>query len=285
VNPSDRGDPFHVGERLVQDLTGTRAKADKLAVLFDVRPSPTTQVFLASVRTVVLGGADDEQRCWATLLTGAPGFVHYAAPVVIIAALPGRADPLRRCRPGDLVGMLAIDMPRRHRFRINGRVRRWGPESLDIAVERVYGNCAKYINTGALRDPPLGSRQVTGQGEELTAAQQGWIRGARTLFIASMNPGQGADASHRGGPAGFVRVEGPRLLIIPDYPGNNMFNTLGNIVVNPAVGLLFFSGEGESVLQVSGRAILTDDFGGIADLTSERQLRVGIDRVVESSVT
>jgi Pyridoxamine 5'-phosphate oxidase len=64
-----------------------------------------------------------------------------------------------------------------------------------------------------------------------------------------------------------------------------MFNTLGNIVVNPAVGLLFFSGEDESVLQISGRAMLTDDSNGIAGLTGERQLRVDIDRVVESSVT
>lgn len=187
---SDRGDPFPVGERLVQDLTGTRAKADKVAVLFGVRPSPTTQVFLSNVRTVVLGGADDEQRCWATLLTDAPGCVHYTAPVVIIAALPGRADPLRRCRPGDLIGMLAIDMPKRHRFRINGRVWQWGSESLRIAVDRVYGNCAKYINTGALRDPLLGNRQVTGRGEELTAAQQGWIRaGLSPVRVASVRAG------------------------------------------------------------------------------------------------
>jgi len=61
-----------------------------------------------------------------------------------------------------------------------------------------------------------------------------------------MHPGRGADTSHLGGEPGFVRVHRGALWW-PDYPGNNMFNSLGNIVENPAAALLFFDfavGEG-----------------------------------------
>jgi len=52
----------------------------------------------------------------------------------------------------------------------------------------------------------------------------------------------------------IVRVAGSRRLAIPDYAGNNLFNTLGNIVANPRVGLLFIGFESGRTLQLSGRA-------------------------------
>ena len=62
------------------------------------------------------------------------------------------------------------------------------------------------------------------------------LGGADTFFIGTTHPARGADASHRGGPAGFVRVDGGALWW-PVYSGNNMFNTLGNLAVNPVRGL------------------------------------------------
>ncbi len=61
---------------------------------------------------------------------------------------------------------------------------------------------------------------------------------ADTAFVATRAPGHGVDASHRGGDPGYLRCRRPDLTIVwPDYTGNLMFNTLGNIAVNPAMEL------------------------------------------------
>jgi len=61
------------------------------------------------------------------------------------------------------------------------------------------------------------------------------------------------DASHRGGEPGFVQVLDDNHLLWPDYAGNNHFNTLGNLLVDSRVGLLFVDFAGGHLLQLSGR--------------------------------
>jgi PPOX class probable FMN-dependent enzyme len=79
------------------------------------------------------------------------------------------------------------------------------------------------------------------------------------LVIGSAAADGKADVSPRGDPPGFVHVLDDRTLAIPDRPGNNRIDTLGNIVANPEVALIFFvPGVGET-LRVNGRAQLTQD--------------------------
>jgi ferredoxin-NADP reductase/MOSC domain-containing protein YiiM len=85
------------------------------------------------------------------------------------------------------------------------------------------------------------------------------IAGADTFFIASQASGTGAstdgiDVSHRGGPRGFVIVAHESLLLFPDYAGNGMFNTLGNLQLDPRSGLLFIDFETGDTLQMTGEA-------------------------------
>jgi len=75
------------------------------------------------------------------------------------------------------------------------------------------------------------------------------------FFLATADRDGRPDCSFKGGPVGFVRIEAPDLLVFPDYDGNGMFKSLGNIQVNPHVGLLFISlGEKPARLRVNGRA-------------------------------
>ena len=75
------------------------------------------------------------------------------------------------------------------------------------------------------------------------------------FFLATADRDCRPDCSFKGGPVGFVRIEAPDLLVFPDYDGNGMFKSLGNIQVNPHVGLLFISlGEKPARLRVNGRA-------------------------------
>ena len=70
-----------------------------------------------------------------------------------------------------------------------------------------------------------------------------------------MHPTRGADASHRGGASGFVRVDGADLWW-PDYAGNNMFTSMGNIAANPDAALLFVDFATGATLHLSGTATL-----------------------------
>ena len=88
----------------------------------------------------------------------------------------------------------------------------------------------------------------------LSEEQQTWIAGSDTFFIASHHAEGGTDVSHRGGMPGFVSVVSESKLMFPDYSGNAMFQTLGNISVNPSAGLLFVDWDKWRTLQLTGRA-------------------------------
>ena len=75
-------------------------------------------------------------------------------------------------------------------------------------------------------------------------------------IVATASDRGDADASHRGGNPGFVQVLSPRLLRWPDYVGNAMFMTLGNITVHPPAGLLVPDWGTGSTLQLAGTAQL-----------------------------
>lgn len=82
------------------------------------------------------------------------------------------------------------------------------------------------------------------------------------LFLATADATGAPDCSFKGGDPGFARVLAPDLLVFPDYDGNGMFKSLGNIAANPKVGLLFIaigSAEMPARLRVNGTASVTED--------------------------
>jgi uncharacterized protein len=87
-----------------------------------------------------------------------------------------------------------------------------------------------------------------------------FIETALFFFLATADADGRPDCSHKGGAPGFVRVVGEGELAFPDYDGNGMFKSLGNIAVNPEVGLLFIDmGEKPKRLRVNGTATVSRD--------------------------
>lgn len=83
---------------------------------------------------------------------------------------------------------------------------------------------------------------------------------SRTLFfLSTADAGGRPDCSYKGGEPGFVHITGPDEIEFPSYDGNGQFRSLGNIVANPAVGLLFIDFESPRRLRVNGDATLLDD--------------------------
>lgn len=93
-----------------------------------------------------------------------------------------------------------------------------------------------------------------------TEQDRALIEGAPFFFLATADAQGRPDCSFKGGMPGFVRVVGPAELAFPDYDGNGMFKSLGNILVNPAVGLLFIEmGEKPRRVRVNGAAEVSRD--------------------------
>jgi predicted pyridoxine 5'-phosphate oxidase superfamily flavin-nucleotide-binding protein len=91
-----------------------------------------------------------------------------------------------------------------------------------------------------------------------TAEDREFIESRTLFFLATADAEGQPDCSYKGGDPGFVRVTGADELAFPSYDGNGMFRSLGNVLVNPAVALLFIDFERPNRLRVNGRASIAD---------------------------
>ncbi|MCX5198226.1 pyridoxamine 5'-phosphate oxidase family protein [Streptomyces sp. NBC_00249] len=268
---------YHAGPLAVQDRVGVRELAGHVGRSIGTQIKDVAAAFLGLQPHLVVGAADASGRMWASLLTGPPGFVRATGPdrITVAGGLP-EGDPLAGAlaAAGTPVGTIALDPRTRRRMRLNGTLEPTG-RGFAVRAEQVFANCPKYLQK---RQPlellPEGAGVVR-RGHGLTPGQELAVRAADTFFVATTAEADGVDASHRGGLPGFVEVLSPTELLWPDYAGNAMFLTLGNLAADERAGLLFPDWESGAVLQLSGRA--RTEFG--AD--GERWVRFTVESAVE----
>jgi len=280
---------YHRGEIEVQDRAGVREVAARINDVIRPEIPLYTRAFLEDQRMVVVGSTGADGRVWASVLTGEPGFLRVIDERTLrIDACPVTGDPLdENSKPGMNVGLISIDLSSRRRMRLNGKVER-RPEGFYVYAEQVYGNCPKYVQA---REPQAAGGSVSTEpgrarrARTLTHEQRCLISSSDTFFIASAHPEGGADSSHRGGLPGFVRFLDEDTLAFPDYFGNNMFNTLGNIAANPNTGLLFLNFERGDTLQLTGEARVIWDPACAAEFAgAQRVVEFRIEEIVENIV-
>ena len=282
--------PFHAGEIAAQHRAGVAHHAAEAGHFIRNHMPRQHQDFFAGLPFLVVAGADEAGRRWASILEAGDG-----RPAVDDArrlALPGRLgadDPLSSgFVPGAAVGILGIELATRRRNRLNGRLREAG-RGLALDVAQSFGNCPQFIQPREWsRVEEADHRPAPAiTADELTDRQMRWIASADTFFIGSGvaaengDAGGGFDASHRGGAPGFVEIEGGRRLRFPDYAGNNFFNTIGNLLRDPRIGLLFVDFRSGGLLHVTGRAEIVWDGGGSRDPQARREIVVTVEQVVE----
>ena len=313
--------PFHAGELAVQTRAGVRAEATRVGGIIGPTIPPPFAAFLRTARVVAIGAADAREHVWATLVVGAPGFVAASPTRVRVGAVPAPGDALRtlltEVDPGgprvpSSVGLTIIDLATRRRVRVNGTLAAADPgdarpgvaRGFAVAVDEAYGNCPKYIQARTAPDgdvpnmapdvvaddrsgePPDGTHEAPDR-DGLSAAQRAWLAGADTAFMASVGPPHDgragrADASHRGGAAGFLVALDAHHVLLPDYAGNTMFNTLGNLTVDPRVGLAVPDFASGRLLQLSGTASIDWRPDVAARVPgAERVVLVAVERVRE----
>jgi uncharacterized protein len=248
---------FHPGELAAQREAGVEAEAARLSRMLEpVELGAGIAALLARGSFAALTGRDPEGLLWISPLTGPSGFLRVASAtqLEIATGLPV-GDPLHGLPAGQPVGMVVMDFATRRRVRVNGRLAKSATQLLVIDVEQGFGNCPQYIHPrvlAACHGESGAARQVR-PGGELSADDRHLVRHADTFFLGTAHPERGCDASHRGGPPGFVRT-GDGQLWWPEYPGNNLFNSLGNLMTNPEAALLFPDFATGRTLQVTGTA-------------------------------
>lgn len=267
---------YHDGEIAVQQRAG-RSFPGRIR---NVIP-PVAAEFLTQHDVCTIAGLGQDGRMWTTMLCGPVGFMNADDEQTMhVRAAPLPSDPLHRVlAAGGDVGTIVLDGHRR--MRVNG-VLEPADEGFVIHTEQVFSNCGRYISERQGTPVAQTPGPVT-RGNTLTSAQAALIRSASTFLIGTRHPDGSADASHRGGDPGFVRVDDEGTLQWPDYDGNNMYMTLGNLAVDPRVGLLFLDWAEGTLLQVSGRATVDWTPEAAAELPGAlRVVRMNIDAVQQT---
>lgn len=255
-------DPFHEGEVAVQERAGERAVAVRRSAMIGHTLERAARSFLAAQRTIAVAAVDDLGRPWASLWLGSPGFISCPSEVAMRVARPSVCDdPVGTLvTEGREVGTLAIDFATRGRLRVNGRVAATRDSFFELTVREWFPNCKKHIRQrveSREADSDLVPDSPVVRGGRLDAGRRAVLASVDTVFVASRHHERGVDVSHRGGAPGFVRVLDDRSLRFPDYPGNSMFQTLGNFEVDPRGGVLSVDFARGRLLSMTGKVRVT----------------------------
>lgn len=276
---------YHEGERAVQQRLGEATIAEQNGRVIAQGVMPTAIQFIAQQAVIVIGSIDENEQPWASLFFGAPGFSTADDKHLYIdrnELWENQPDIFwRNIQSKQDVGTQVIELSSRRRVRLNGKVISINQDLIVIDVERSYPNCPKYIQrrqTPFLDDLKKYKAEIVTAGDVICKKQQRLIANADTMFVTSVEHSAGVDVSHRGGNPGFMKVLDERTIRIADYPGNSMYNTLGNFEQNPVAGIVIPDFDTGLMLQLTGKA------GVRWDLDDEKMQSGGTNRYWDLTV-
>ncbi|KAF2494890.1 putative oxidoreductase [Lophium mytilinum] len=281
------GLPWSSGEEQMHQLLRVPNQDNPTSSLL----TPQASFLLQRAPLLAVGTVDDQGRPWTTVWGGEPGFSQSLGSSIIgtrtivdrkndpvVQILIGDRDDgeiVKSEGPGKMVAGLTIDLAIRKRVKIYGRMvaaaldateqsddgqgdaekSTSGQIQLVVRIEQSLGNCPKYLNKKDIRPSPVASTLLS-RSANLTTLAIKLLQKSDLFFISSANADYDMDTNHRGGPPGFVRVlrndDDGAELVYPEYSGNRLYQTLGNLLTNPVAGLVFPDFDSGDVLYVTG---------------------------------
>ncbi|KAF2760255.1 putative oxidoreductase [Pseudovirgaria hyperparasitica] len=254
--------------------------------------TPQAAFSLRRFPLLAVGVIDAEGRPWVTVWGGESGFsrplsntivgtktyVDRVNDPVVQCLVGGRADGevVKEEGTGRMVSALTIDLMTRKRVKLYGRMVAGALANADegeneepnavkpvnqgliqlvVNVEQSLGNCPKYLNKKEVTPAPIQSKLVSDSPKLSTKALE-LLGDADLFFVSSYYLDTDMDTNHRGGPPGFVRVlsndsDGTEI-VWPEYSGNRLYQTLGNLCRTPKAGLAFPNFVTGDILYVTG---------------------------------
>ena len=267
---------YHKGELQVQELVGEKRQAEFNGQAIDTFIIDGAIQFITEQEYAVINVEGENKQIWASVITGERGFMNARTSKHISINLQltdiNENDVFwKNIQKNKKVGMLIIELASRRRLRVNGVISTINDDIIEISVKESYPNCMKYIQRRHIVNRQLWDDENINEirtGFVLDEPQQEAIRKSDTFFIGSANPKGYLDASHRGGNPGFVQLIDNKTIRIPDYKGNSMFNTFGNLILNENAGVVFWDFENGIILQMTGKASIHWDNPGTEKVTT-----------------
>jgi hypothetical protein len=267
-------EPFHDGEVRAQELAGEQRLAERNSAAIQSSILRGAFTFIRQQPMAIVASLDSVGNPWCSIVFGKPGFLQPSEnakrlTMSVQESERSEFDPLWANVLGEpSVGALLIDLPSRRRLKINGHCT-LTPDDMAIDVSESFPLCPKYIQRRSLRvdDEVISTEGSSLRGMALGQPQLETFHRSDMFFVASTHETRGPDSSHRGGRPGFVKAMNDVTLKIPDYPGNSMFNTFGNLLLNPKAGLVFLDFHRRRLLQLIGTAEVVWDQPGTESAT------------------
>jgi hypothetical protein len=256
---------FHAGEAACQAEVSVAERMARIGpqVIRGAMPDQHRE-FFPLLPFIVTGSVDQRGQPSASFLAAPPGFVFSIdATTLRVDSLPHASDPLHgNLVEGAPLGVLGIQAHTRRRNRVNGRVLGRDELGFTLRVTQSFGNCPKYITPREALYVGSAARDERSASNVLDERARALIAAADTFYLASAHPAaresrapsEGVDVSHRGGPPGFAHFIDEQSFVIPDFQGNNFFNTLGNLRLEPRAGLVFVDFARGDVLALEAQA-------------------------------
>ena len=277
---------FHAGEVAVHAEWGIDTEAyeqqSKQMMLPVINPQEHT--LISGLTFSFAGTIDVAGRPWASpLLAGAEQlFTITSDTAMTIARQHGEGDPFQQnVADTNELSVLFFDTSTRRRAKSIGRGTLTESGEVLYEMTRLFGICPKYIFQREHTPATKVESTSPEHRERLDDADMAHLRRSDTIFFASHSE-HGADVTHRGGAPGFVRVLDESTFEIPDYLGNGMFNTLGNLRLDDRLGVTTVDFETGRTLHITGRA--TTKATGLALPEPERSVTIKVEEVVVSWV-
>jgi NAD(P)H-flavin reductase len=289
------------GERKIHELTHKFREDNPTSPLL----TPRAAHMASRYKLMALGTLDSNDNPWCTVWgTGDPPLAQPVAQSVlgIRSTVDATFDPVveelfggktdgevvRESPPGHMVSGLSIELEERGRVKLYGRmiagalnapdelsstdesVGKAGEAQLVVKIEQSLGNCPKYLNKKRIVSQ-LPEPKLLSSSPNLTQSAIDLIHNADMFFVASAHKHNDMDANHRGGPQGFLRVISPEnshessTIVWPEYSGNNLYQTLGNLMSTPRAGLCIPDFETGDVLYLSGttKVLINDEASNV----------------------
>ena len=215
---------FHSGELAVQRRAGVEAELARLRPM--MAPGELgggAPAFVAHASFAAITARDRDGRLWTSPLVGPPGFMAATTPTrLALRNMLPIGDPLHGFPENQPVGIVVMDFAAKRRVRINGTLAATNGGMLEVDVTQAYGNCPQYIHPRrtSAENVAAATDSHAERGAFLVLDDIALIRSADTFFLGTTHPERGNDASHRGGPTGFVHAD-HNTVEWPDYPGND----------------------------------------------------------------
>lgn len=272
---------WHDGEKYIHSLLHV---PERVNPTFPGLSSYGTHLVLTSP-LLALGTLDKQGRPWTTIIGGEPSCMRpmERSIVAINSLVDLKYDPVvdiirglqaQDGENGSIIGGLSIDLASRNRLKLSGRlisgrhgleINRlndhdgFGEARLMFSVESSLGNCPKYLNKKTII-PALPNPVMISNSLPFPEMAVRLLAKADMFFISSSTSNdskRSVGTNHRGGPPGFVRVlhndtANGTALVFPEYSGNRLYQTLGNLHLYPRAGLCFPDFDTQDVLYVTG---------------------------------